>query len=354
MMTADGRQHFAVANHGGQDALAHPRMAPDNAIFLRRQPGRLVQDGVGYADLADVVQHGGQAEMLALAAVQTEGGGEMQGEATHAPGVAGRVRIAFLDRAHQAGDSGQESAAHTPSLSPHGPLQRALRALVVLMAMIASPGGLQDVAQFVELDGLEEIVVRAGVETFAGGVRIVAGRQDDDADVGPAPADFLNQPQTAPAGHEQIGHDDGRVVVFEQFEGLFGGAGRLTLVVPGTGGANENVLRRRFVIDHGHGDGGRCLVEPYHVLTAVASAPSCDRAERLPPFGERDRIVEPDYKITPRPLASAKSLKPFRRARRRASISARRPIPERDAAVRSVRPSAAVLSASFGLGGPRP
>ena len=186
MMTADGRQHFAVANHGGQDALAHPRMAPDNAIFLRRQPGRLVQDGVGYADLADVVQHGGQAEMLALAAVQTEGGGEMQGEATHAPGVAGRVRIAFLDRAHQAGDSGQESAAHTPSLSPHGPLQRALRALVVLMAMIASPGGLQDVAQFVELDGLEEIVVRTGVETFAGGVRIVAGRQDDDADVGPA------------------------------------------------------------------------------------------------------------------------------------------------------------------------
>ncbi len=70
-------------------------------------------------------------------------------------------------------------------------------------------------AELVELDGLEEIMVRPGLEAFLGGVGIVAGRQDDDADVGPATADLLDQPQTATAGHEQIGDDDGRAMFFE-------------------------------------------------------------------------------------------------------------------------------------------
>src|SRR6185437_2931624 len=107
-----------------------------------------------------------------------------------------------------------------PGLPAHGELQGVVGALVFSMAMVALPGGFKDVAELGELEECEKIVGAAGTPAFSGGIGIVAGRQDDDANVGPTTTDFLNQPESAATGHEQIRHDNRRGVLFEQFDGL--------------------------------------------------------------------------------------------------------------------------------------
>ena len=180
--------------------------------------------------------------------------------------MASGVRIALLDGANQAGNGGQERSPHAPRLAADGQLQGVMNALVLALAMVALPGRLQDVVKFVEFDRFEEVMMGAGTQTFLGLFGIVAGRQDDDADFRPATANLLYQPQSAASRHAQIGDDDWREALFEQFQGLLGGAGYLTGIIPQGGGANENVLRRRFIIDDRDGDGGVCLVKPHQVV----------------------------------------------------------------------------------------
>ena len=104
-------------------------------------------------------------------------------------------------------------------------------------------------AELVEFDRLEEVMVGPGAKALGGGFGIVSGGQDDDAHFGPAPTDLADQPEPAPAGHAQVGDDDRREVAFEQFQGLFGVAGRLTLELPGARSTDKDVLSHRLVFN---------------------------------------------------------------------------------------------------------
>src|SRR5262249_14538798 len=63
--------------------------------------------------------------------------------------------------------------------------------------------------------------------------------------------------------HQQVGDDDGRRPLFEQFQRLLGGAGGLALVVPGARSPDQHVLRDRFVIDDGDRDRVEIGLEPH-------------------------------------------------------------------------------------------
>src|SRR5262249_25392556 len=122
-----------------------------------------------------------------------------------------------------------------PGLPADGPLQLVAAAGVLLLGVGGAPGRLQDVAELVELDGLEEVVVGAGGQALAGGLGGVPGGPDDDADVGAALADLPDQPQPAAPRHAQVGHHHRGQAALQQVKGLLGRAGRLALVAPGAG-----------------------------------------------------------------------------------------------------------------------
>ena len=164
------------------------------------QCGRLVQHGLGNADLADVVQLGGEAEELALPGGQPEGLGQPERIAAHAQRMAGRVSVAFLHRADEAVDGGKEGLADAVGLTADGAFEVGAVRLVLLLQAVGARGGVEDVAELVELDRLEEVVMGAGLPALVGGSGVAAGRQYDDADLWPAAADLAHQPDAAAPG----------------------------------------------------------------------------------------------------------------------------------------------------------
>ena len=65
-MAADAGQHFGFAHDRRQDAFADVGCSRTIRLLRRSAMLRLVEDGLGDADLADVVQLGGQTQQLAL------------------------------------------------------------------------------------------------------------------------------------------------------------------------------------------------------------------------------------------------------------------------------------------------
>ena len=126
--------------------------------------------------------------------------------------------------------------------------------LILLFEAISLRGGVEDVTEFVELDGLKKVVMGAGQTALVGRLLIAAGGQHDHANLRPTPADFTHQPDAAATWHTQVGHNDRRELFLQQFKGLFRGAGGLATIVPGTRRPDQDVLGHRFIIDDGDGD----------------------------------------------------------------------------------------------------
>src|SRR5262249_50973382 len=112
-------------------------------------------------------------------------------------------------------------------------------------------------------DWLEEVVMSASTQTFVGGFGIMASGQDDDADFGPAAANFVHQPQPAATGHQEIGNNDGSQSLLQQFEGFFGTAGGLAFVTPGARRQAQDVPQARFVVHNRDADRFWIGIEPH-------------------------------------------------------------------------------------------
>src|SRR5262249_38073071 len=80
---------------------------------------------------------------------------------------------------------------------------------------------------------------------------------------------LADEPDPTLARHPQIGDDDRRRSPFEQLQRLLGGAGGLTLIVPGTGGADENILGDRFIIHDRNRDSCRSALEGHLRLPSL-------------------------------------------------------------------------------------
>src|SRR5437870_13563646 len=65
MMAADRGEDFLATDNRGQDALADNGMIPNKQVLRQSERPGLVQDRLGNAHLADVVQASGKAELFA-------------------------------------------------------------------------------------------------------------------------------------------------------------------------------------------------------------------------------------------------------------------------------------------------
>ena len=95
------RGHRCQRGRGEEDALADDRVATHVGPLVVGQRPRLLQHAVGDADLADVVQVGGQAHPLALALVQAQAAGHELGQPAHGARVLVEVRMSLVQHAHE-------------------------------------------------------------------------------------------------------------------------------------------------------------------------------------------------------------------------------------------------------------
>src|SRR2546423_7929030 len=105
----------------------------------------------------------------------------------------------------------------------------------------------QSMAEFVQLDGLEEVALGAGVQALDGSVGVVASGYHNNSNVRPAPLDLTYKPDAAATRHAQICHHDGRRSSVQQLNRLLRRGSGLALVTRQTGGANQYVEQKRFV-----------------------------------------------------------------------------------------------------------
>jgi len=75
----------------------------------------------------------------------------------------------------------------------------------------------------------------------------------DHRHVGPAAMHFLDEPETAAAGHAQVRHDERGQPLLEQFDRLLGRRRRLAFEAKGASGPHQDIERRRLVIDNRDG-----------------------------------------------------------------------------------------------------
>src|SRR6185369_6153260 len=88
-------------------------------LLVRRQPAGLVEDLLGDADLADVVEHGAIAQDAQLLLVEPEPAAHQHGEMGHPLHVAFRGGIFGFDRRRQGGDGAIEIALELALLRPY-------------------------------------------------------------------------------------------------------------------------------------------------------------------------------------------------------------------------------------------
>ena len=191
----DGRE---VARHAQRvaDALADLGVLAHDAELVVRQRAGLVEDVLGDADLADVVQQGAVGDALQLAVAQAHVGSQARRAIGQVAAVVLEPEVLGLDRVGQ-GDHDVVRLLHAPD-------------------DLAGPKGAAQASQELDLlEGLGHEVVRAGVEgrDHVRGRRV--RREHDDgqrhgAVVGPqAPADL----QAVHAGQGEVEDDHVRLVL---------------------------------------------------------------------------------------------------------------------------------------------
>ena len=172
VVVADGGQDVAVADDRRQDALAdHGMLADHSQISSADSAVGLVQDPLGQADLADVVQLGGEAEALEPARRRGRGAAQAAGRSARTrsewPEVYGsrassvRTRLSMareegrLELACLCGEACVRGGGGSCSLSRR--------------SWYAAQRALQGVVELVEVDRLEEVVVGAGGQALRAG-----------------------------------------------------------------------------------------------------------------------------------------------------------------------------------------
>ena len=124
-----GRCDLLHLGHGGEQARAALGVEADDGALLFVERGGLEQDGVGRADLAHVVQEGGQARAVrAGSALETHAPADGRRVAADAPRVAVDVAVFRLQRV---GDGAHDAARHR--------LEPPRETLVRLVRLVARP-----------------------------------------------------------------------------------------------------------------------------------------------------------------------------------------------------------------------
>ena len=98
VVVADRRHRVAEEPEPVDDARALLGVALHQRPLLGRERGGLQQDRVGDRELADVVEERGVAEQVELRLGEAELAADRERELLHAARVAGRVRVARVDR----------------------------------------------------------------------------------------------------------------------------------------------------------------------------------------------------------------------------------------------------------------
>ena len=94
-------RHGPQGRRGVEDPLAQDRVLVHELPLGRVEIGGLLQDGVGDADLADVVQLGRAGDLVDLLAVHAEPPRDGDGELSHLAGVLAQVGLFGLYGAHE-------------------------------------------------------------------------------------------------------------------------------------------------------------------------------------------------------------------------------------------------------------
>ena len=89
-----------------EDLVAERGVRLDRLVLVQVEPGRLLQDGIGNADLADVVHEPGEPDRGDVLVVELQVGGEQDTELGDRLGVAAGVGVLGVDGARQRGREG--------------------------------------------------------------------------------------------------------------------------------------------------------------------------------------------------------------------------------------------------------
>ena len=130
VVVPDGTQNLfqargAGSQCGGDDRRPDVRVHLDLRELFVGQAPRLAKDLVGDADLADIVQQGGDLYGVLRRLVQTQDTGDVEAVAHDVLGVAARVAVLVVHGRHQgvqhreAGDRAAQDAAHPQSVGVH-------------------------------------------------------------------------------------------------------------------------------------------------------------------------------------------------------------------------------------------
>ena len=101
MVVADGGQGVLEAGHRPDDDGPHGRVVADDGVLLFGQLARLAEDLVGDADLADVVQQGGNRDGVPRGLVHLQSGSDLEAEEHDVLGVLAGVTVLVVHGGHQ-------------------------------------------------------------------------------------------------------------------------------------------------------------------------------------------------------------------------------------------------------------
>ncbi len=97
-------------------------------------------------------------------------------------------------------------------------------AFVLVVALMLPQRRFQSMVKLVEIDGLEKVVMCAGIHALRQRVAFMGGGHDDDGRRRPTLLNLAHQPDAPPARHAQIGDDHRRGSLFQKSDGLLGRA----------------------------------------------------------------------------------------------------------------------------------
>src|SRR5450756_420997 len=212
----DVLERLLDVKEGREDVEPYPHVLLDVLELIGGEPSRLVEDCFAYSNLADVVKTARNSEVLAHLFLEAQLLGELSRQLGDALGMAPQVEIlGFHGVDERLGDAyGHEPQGFLFPLELGGPegnlfanelveaaLLHQLRALV--------EGAIDGLLEVGELNGLHQIVHRAGRQYLRRGSRIVDGGQHDDRQVLVPFYRLWNDLDSGHSGHAHIAQHEG-------------------------------------------------------------------------------------------------------------------------------------------------